>query len=126
MIHSVFSVYDAKADAFLPPFILPRAQMAQRVFGDCVNSRTHQFHSHPEDYTLFHLGNFDDESGRLSPKETPTSMGLGIEYVNEAQSEHTDWIDEATEGRPNGKEIRQQQALEPHILTSPESGNSKK
>lgn len=83
MIHSVFSVHDAKADAFLPPFILPKTEMAQRVFSDCVNSPDHQFGKHPEDYTLFHLGTFDDENGLHTPhRNTKQSLGNGVEYLD--------------------------------------------
>ena len=56
MKHNIFSVYDEKAQAFLPPFFLPEVGMATRIFGDCVNSDEHQFGKHPTDYTLFHLG----------------------------------------------------------------------
>lgn len=121
MIHSMFSVYDQKAEAFLPPFMMPKAQQAQRIFSDCVNSSDHQFAAHPEDYTLFHIGNFDDESGVLHPKPTPTSMGLGLEYVIQAQSPgQTDFI-----GEGNGAEIRTQQG-EPSIQPGSESGDTKK
>lgn len=82
MIHSVFSIYDEKAEAFLPPFILPKTEMAQRVFGDCINSADHQFSKHPSDYTLFHMGNFDDEKGEfIRHPNTKQSLGNGVEYV---------------------------------------------
>lgn len=81
MIYGMFTVYDAKAEAFLPPFILPKTTMAQRTFSDCANSDTHQFGANPEDYTLFKLGNWDDESGKLDELETPRSLGLALEYV---------------------------------------------
>jgi hypothetical protein len=80
MIHIVFSIHDQKADAFLPPFILPKEEMAKRTFYDCVNSEDHQFGAHPADYTLFKLGLFDDESGTYLLEKTPISLGSGIEY----------------------------------------------
>lgn len=83
MLHEMFSVYDTKAQAYLPPFILPNTQMAQRVFGDCINSESHQFHHHPDDYILFHLGAFDDASGKMMPHQPDkVSLGSGIEYIN--------------------------------------------
>jgi len=119
MIHSIFSIHDAKAHAFLPPFILPRVEMAKRVFGDCVNSKDHQFSQHPEDYTLFHMGNFDDETGEIHPKSTPTSLGLGVQYVQEVDSENLDMFD--TE-KPNGAEVREKQVT--HLQSGTESGDS--
>ena len=39
MIHNIFSVYDNKAEAFLPPFVLPKREMAIRTFADSINNR---------------------------------------------------------------------------------------
>lgn len=80
MIYNVFSVYDEKADAFLPPFILPNANMAKRVFADCVNSDTHQFGLNPLDYTLYELGQFDDSNGQFMLQRTKQSHGNGVEF----------------------------------------------
>jgi len=77
----IFAVYDIKARAYLPPFFLPRKEMAARIFGECINSKEHQFGRHPADYTLFHLGTFDDENAELSCPHAPHSMGAGVEYL---------------------------------------------
>lgn len=60
MKHKMFSIFDVKAAAYLPPFVLPELAMAVRVFGDMVNSDSHAFGRHPGDYTLFEIGAFDD------------------------------------------------------------------
>ena len=62
----IFTVYDQKAKAYLPPFFLPEEDMAIRVFGDCCNDRDHQFGRHPEDYHLFGIGHFDDCKGTIN------------------------------------------------------------
>lgn len=80
MIYNVFSIYDEKADAFLPPFILPNVNMAKRVFADCVNSDTHQFGLNPSDYTLFELGHFDDANGQFTLQRSKQSHGNGVEF----------------------------------------------
>jgi hypothetical protein len=80
VIYNVFSIYDEKADAFLPPFILPNVNMAKRVFSDCVNSDTHQFGLNPTDYTLFELGTFDDANGQFMLQRTKQSHGNGVEF----------------------------------------------
>lgn len=67
MKHSMFSVYDQKADAFLPPFVMHNDALAVRVFADCCNAKDHQFGKHPEDYALYNLGVFDDSDGSLDP-----------------------------------------------------------
>lgn len=100
MKYGMYSVYDSKAGAFLPPFVLPRTQQAQRVFGDCVNSPDHQFGKHPDDYTLFHLGNWDDETGDYKAlPASKQSLGNGVEYVDLTHQSAD------PEGKTNGSQI---------------------
>lgn len=80
MIYDVFAVHDCKAEAFLPPFILPNENMAKRVFADCVNSDKHQFGANPADYTLFRLGQYDDASAQFLLERTKQSLGNGVEF----------------------------------------------
>ncbi len=75
-----FSVYDDKAKAFLPPFFLPESGMAARVFKDCVNSKEHQFGQNPDDYTLFHVGSFCQNTGTLASM-APKTLGNGVLFV---------------------------------------------
>lgn len=82
MKHIVFSVFDQKAKAFLPPFFMPTHGMATRVFSDCVNKDDHQFASHPEDYTLFEIGEFDDSNAKITPC-SPHNLGVGVQFVSE-------------------------------------------
>ena len=67
MKYGMFSIYDEKAQAYLPPFILPETGMAIRTFGDCINSQEHQFGKHPADYTLYQIAEFDDDTGIPTP-----------------------------------------------------------
>lgn len=82
MIHHVYSIYDQKAKAFLPPFMLPREEMAIRTFKDCCNSKDHQFGRHPEDYTMFRLANFDDESGTYNLEPAPITVYNGLQLLD--------------------------------------------
>lgn len=61
----IFSIYDSKAAAWLPPFFLPQSGIAIRAFVDCVAKEGHNFNLHPEDYTLALLGEFDDETAKF-------------------------------------------------------------
>lgn len=78
----IFSVYDTKAHAYLPPFFLHNIEMAKRTFQNCANSTEHTFGTNPEDYCLFHLGSFDDNTGKIKTLSTPQSLGLAQEYKN--------------------------------------------
>lgn len=80
MEHLLFSIYDEKAHAYLPPFTLPRSDMAIRTFSDCINSSDHAFSRHPGDYTLYELGVFDDSTGEITPHNVRVHHGIGQQY----------------------------------------------
>lgn len=101
MIHRMFTIHDQKAEAFLPPFILPQAGQAIRTFSDCVNSDDHQFSKHPGDYTLLEIGMFDDSTGGLDPYPVPKSLGTGVEFV---ANEPLNTPETHTGSEGNGKE----------------------
>lgn len=77
------SVYDSKTAIFNQPmFFISRAE-SLRAFSDEVNKGKSAMANHPEDYTLFHIGEFDYEKGLLIPLSTPVSMGLATEYIKQ-------------------------------------------
>jgi len=80
MKHQVFSIYDQKASAFITPFFMPENEMAIRIFSDAVNDPVHQFGKHPSDYTLFNIGEYDDNSGALTAIKTHINLGIGIQF----------------------------------------------
>ncbi len=81
MKHRVFAIFDSKARAYLPPFFMPEAGQATRVFSDMVNSEEHAFGKHPEDYTLFEIGTFDDRSGYVSMLKEHITHGVGVAFL---------------------------------------------
>lgn len=105
MISNIFTVHDVKADAYLPPFVYAQLAQAVRTFADCVNKPDHQFGAHPADYTLFHIGTFDDSSAKFEPT-TPISLGNGVEFIetNPTESSNVSKIGDATQlpERPSG------------------------
>lgn len=74
-----FSVYDDKAKAYLPPFFLPEVAQAIRTFGDCATDEKHEFGKHPEDYTLFQVGEFDTNSGVMTVEPSLVYVVSGLE-----------------------------------------------
>ncbi|UOF80675.1 DNA binding protein vP5 [Microviridae sp.] len=77
----VFSVYDSKAEAYLQPFFSTTLGMATRMFGDAVKDQQHNFNKHAADFTLFQIGEFDDENGLLV-SVNKINLGCAIEYLN--------------------------------------------
>ena len=83
MKQQVFSIYDSKAQAYFPPFCLHNPQMAIRQFTDMVNDIESRISKHPEDYTLFQIAEWDDQDSKYKiPKNSPESLGNGVQFVN--------------------------------------------
>lgn len=82
MIHKMYTVFDTKAEIYLPPIYYKATGEALRAFSDTVNSSDHAFHKHPEDYCLFEIGTYDDQNAGIETI-TPKSLGLAIEYITE-------------------------------------------
>lgn len=72
----LFSVRDNKAGFFLPPFLLISEGEAIRAFEEATLNTQSPISQHPEDYTLFSLGHFDEVSGEITPN--PISLLAGL------------------------------------------------
>lgn len=86
MKHNMFVVYDVKANAYMQPWFLTQEGMALRAFSDCVNDADHNFGRHPEDYTLFNIGLYDDSTAEVK-WQTPKSCGNGLEFVKTEETQ---------------------------------------
>jgi len=81
-IQQVFSVYDSKVEAFLRPWFVETKGAAIRAFADSIKDTNVPMAAHPEDYTLFHMGEFDNKTGLINSFKTPVSIGLALEFMN--------------------------------------------
>lgn len=61
----IFAVRDEKAQAFMDPFVVPHVGQATRSFQDASSNDRSPINKHPEDYTLFQIGTFDNESAKI-------------------------------------------------------------
>jgi len=86
MVRGVFSVFDSKANAFLSVFSLVNKGVAVRWFSGMVNGGHLEMTAHPEDFTLFQLANFDEDSGSIEPLGSPKSIVLGVLVVKKEGS----------------------------------------
>ncbi len=71
MIHQVFTIYDSKAGMYFRPFCAQAIGQAIRMFDDSANDPEHQFCVHAEDFSLFHLGSFDDADATVDFFQIP-------------------------------------------------------
>jgi len=77
MIYQVIAMHDIKARAFLLPVFVPHIDVGVRAIAHAANnSPGHQLHDFPQDFTIYHLGTWDDTSAKFSPFDQPVSLGL--------------------------------------------------
>lgn len=80
MKNKMFAVYDAKVKAFLSPFFMRNSGEATRGFESVANDEKSSISHYPEDYSLFELGEWDDETGNLSMHEAKVPLGTAIMF----------------------------------------------
>lgn len=80
MDFKVYSIYDAAVSAYMQPFCAQSKGQAVRMFSDSVNDSSTMFFKHPDDYTLFELGSWNDESASYQLHAAPVSVGVAIEF----------------------------------------------
>lgn len=82
MLHKIFTVYDSKSEVYSKPFMLKTKGEAMRGFVDVSNDKESAIGQHPEDYSLFEIGEFDDGSANIVNHDANVSLGVAIEFVN--------------------------------------------
>ena len=76
-----FAVFDAAAGLYGVPMFLNSKGVAVRTFMDECNNPQSSINKHAADYTLFQIGEYDDNTGELTPI-TPLSCGNAVEFIN--------------------------------------------
>lgn len=84
MLHFVFTVYDSKAEAYLQPLFVKSKGEAIRSFSDEVNREDSLLFKHVEDFTLFQLGSWDDQTAQFDLNPTPVAVGKAIEFLKKS------------------------------------------
>lgn len=77
MVRFVVSVYDRALDAFGQPWFVPAIGGAIRAFGDEVNRSDSAMKGHADDYDLFQLGTFDEDTGKFENLDSPKQLAIG-------------------------------------------------
>lgn len=79
MIQIICAVKDRAADAFGRPLFVPSVGLAIRSFSDEVNrsDSENQMFNHSDDFDLYEIGSFDDNTGIIECHAQPKLLSLG-------------------------------------------------
>lgn len=80
MLHNVFTVLDTKVGAYMTPFFSRSRGEAIRSFQDACSQPDSAFSKHPEDFVMFHLGEYDDNTAEFK-LIAPESLAKAIDFV---------------------------------------------
>lgn len=82
MILKAFSIRDAKAEAFKPPFFKTTHGEAERDFTELVRDEKTTPGKYPEDFDLYFVGEYDDTTGLMASLQEPQRVIKGIQLTN--------------------------------------------
>lgn len=83
----MFSIRDTKAQAYNRPFYAHTHGEAERMITSAVHDpQSGLLHQYPEDFDLFLVGTFDDQSGKIEPLPTPEHIAKAIDFKKIAPS----------------------------------------
>jgi len=99
----IYSVFDDKAECFMPPFNQSTEGIALRVFSDACRQPDHPFQLNTADYHLYDLGEYDDQTGKIICNKAPRLVLSGEEVVKSLELLGMTTVDQFREGMSNGK-----------------------
>ena len=81
---NIYTIFDVASGAYMRPFYAASDGQAIRSFTDISQDADHEIGKHPEDYSLFRIGTYDDNKGELHP-EDKQCLATALEVVASAR-----------------------------------------
>lgn len=76
----IFAIYDGKAKMFAVPFFMQTLGMAVRAFQDITQDQNTTIARHPEDFTMYEIGEYDDSTASLEAKNPMQLIAVASEF----------------------------------------------
>lgn len=77
---TMYSIRDAKAGIYMLPFFKKTEPEAIREFARLTKDQNSMISVFPEDYDLYHVGEYPDQTGVPVPLETPRHIAKAIQF----------------------------------------------
>lgn len=82
---NLYSIMDSKAKTYARPFLFQHDGEALRAFQGSVQKGDTQLSQFPEDFILYKIGSFDDQSAEIASIK-PVYVGKAVDYVKVRES----------------------------------------
>ena len=94
---NAYTIYDVASGVYMRPFFSQADGQAVRGFKDIATDADHEVGKHPEDYTLYRIGSFNDTTGKMEGEELE-KLTTGLECVSADRNPNKADLKLATEG----------------------------
>ncbi len=88
----VYAIYDSCSGLYEKPFFHTADDVVRREFQDVCIAADHPINKHPEHYSLWRLGNFDNLTGKIVDEQNEC-LWQAIEAISQAQNVNRDNLD---------------------------------
>lgn len=83
MTQKIYSVRDSKGEFYSPPFYQRTHGKAEQAFQDVYRDTKTQVHLYPEDFDLYFIGEFDEQTGQVRGLDTPQHIIKAVAFQNQ-------------------------------------------
>lgn len=77
-----FTIRDTKGEVYNTPFFQKTHGEAERSFKSLLHDNQSMVAKYPEDYDLYYIGEYDDQSGQLLGLDTPQHIVKAVQIMN--------------------------------------------
>lgn len=81
----IYSIRDSKSEIFNLPFYKHTHGEAERDFSQISNDPKSSIYQYPEDYDLYFVGEYDDNSGKITPLDSPQHIVKAVQLKRPLQ-----------------------------------------
>lgn len=89
MIYNIFSIYDTKGSVYSRPILSINEASFKRDAIDALCNPNTIYAKHPHDFHAFHLGTYDDATGKFTQFDSPQSL-FGLHEIQHLAPEVSD------------------------------------
>lgn len=82
----IYSIRDAKGEIFNQPFYKKTHGEAERDFQTLCKDEKSMPHQYPEDFDLYFLGHYDDQTGKIQSLDTPQHITKAVNVISRKET----------------------------------------
>jgi len=90
---NAYTIYDVASGVYMRPFFSQADGQAIRGFKDIACDADHEIGKHPEDYTLYRIGAFNDTTGKMEGEELE-KLATALEMISNSRQVNQDNIEQ--------------------------------